>query len=54
MARMKNRIVFAELHNHSWIKNLREINSSIMLEEYIMLFIALSTVTLTDQEDQIF
>jgi hypothetical protein len=36
MARMKNRIVFAELHNHSWIKNLREINSSIMLEEYIM------------------
>jgi hypothetical protein len=54
MARMKNMIVSIELHNHIWIKNLREISSSIMLEEYIMLFIALSTVTLMDQEDQIF
>jgi hypothetical protein len=54
MARMKNMAVSVELHNHSWIKNLREISSSIMLEEYIMLFIALSTVTLMGQDDQIF
>jgi hypothetical protein len=49
--KLKSRTISAELQNHSGIKDLREISSLEMLEKYIMLYIALSTVTLTDQED---
>jgi hypothetical protein len=49
--KLKSRTISAELQNHSWITDLREISSLEMLEKYIMLYIALSTVTLTDQED---
>jgi hypothetical protein len=49
--KLKSRAISAELQNHSWIKDLREISSLEMLEKYIMLYIALFTVTLTEQED---
>jgi hypothetical protein len=53
MARFKKRTVPAELHNNNWIKNLGEINNPVVLEEYILLYLALSTVVLSDQRDQI-
>jgi hypothetical protein len=53
MARFKKRTVPAELHNNNWIKNLGEINNPVVLEEYILLYLALSTVVLSDRRDQI-
>jgi hypothetical protein len=51
MARFKKRTVAVELHNNNWIKNLGEINCPAVLEEYIILYMALSTVVLSDQMD---
>jgi hypothetical protein len=45
--------VSVELHNLNWIRNIG-IQNSVMLEEYIMLYMALSVVTLSDQSDEIF
>jgi hypothetical protein len=52
-ARFKNRTVHVELNNIRWIRNLGLIHSPDMLEEYIMLFMALISVTLNDQGDKI-
>jgi hypothetical protein len=52
-ARFKKRMVATELQDNNWIKNLGEINSTSALEEYILLYSALSTMALTDQRDQI-
>jgi hypothetical protein len=50
-ARFKKRNVYIELQNYRWIHNIGEINSSALMEEYMLLFLALSTVQLSDQED---
>jgi hypothetical protein len=42
-----------ELLNLNWIKNHRDINSTPLLEEFILLFIALSEVELSQQKDDI-
>jgi hypothetical protein len=43
-ARFKKRMVATELQDNNWIKNLGEINSTSALEEYILLYFALSTM----------
>jgi hypothetical protein len=53
LARFKKRIVATELQNSNWIRNLGVINNPDVLEEFTLLYIALSTVVLNDQRDQI-
>jgi hypothetical protein len=45
--------VATELQNSSWIRNLGVIDNPDVLEEFTLLYIALSTVVLNDQRDQI-
>jgi hypothetical protein len=52
-ARFKNRSVFTELQNCNWIKNICEINTSVLLEEYVTFFLMLSIVTLHSGHDEI-
>jgi hypothetical protein len=52
--RFKSRSVHYELNNGRWIRNLGEITSSDLLEQFVMLHMTLSSISLTDQKDQIF
>jgi hypothetical protein len=52
-ARFKYRIVFTELKKLNWIRNIRDISSPSLLEEFILLFMALSQVELTLEKDRI-
>lgn len=49
----KYRTVHKEIQNFNWIRNLHNIDSQTLMEEYVLLFSALATVTLTQEEDQI-
>jgi hypothetical protein len=42
-----------ELYNLKWIRNLKDINSTALLEEFLLLFMALSDVELSEQKDSI-
>jgi hypothetical protein len=52
-AKFKKRMVHTELRDYNWIKNLKEINSPTLLEEFVLLFLALKGINLTDQKDEI-
>jgi hypothetical protein len=52
--RFKNRSVASELKNRSWIKSLGAINSSKLLQDYIMLYMVLESIQLSDQPDEVF
>jgi hypothetical protein len=52
-ARFKGRTMFQELKNLNWIRNVRGIDLDILLEEFVMLFKALSSVVLSDQKDEV-
>lgn len=52
-ARFKFRSVRQELQNFNWIRNLGPINTPALLEEYMLLFMALSSVALTEARDTI-
>jgi hypothetical protein len=45
--------VTKELHNFNWIKSLKQINSVELLDEFILLFSALSEVLLNYEKDDI-
>jgi hypothetical protein len=53
VARFKKRYVYSELKNNSWIRNLLAIDSTKLLEEFTLLFMALSEVPLSEVQDQI-
>jgi hypothetical protein len=53
LTRLKSRSVNTELSNLNWIRNLKEISTTIQLEEFILLFVALSSVHLSDQKSEI-
>jgi hypothetical protein len=53
LARFKYRNVHTELSNLNWIRNLMEISSEVELEEFTMLFMALSSIFLTEEKDEI-
>jgi hypothetical protein len=53
VARFKFRDVSTEVTNDNWIRNLKEVNTPIQLEEFTLLFMALSSVSLNDQKDSI-
>jgi hypothetical protein len=52
-ARCKRRPVFTELHYLNWIRNIKGINTTTMLDEYILLYMSLSLAALNDQPDEI-
>jgi hypothetical protein len=53
MARHKRRKVSTKMQNSKWIKSIIGINSQALIQEYILLYLALSTVQLTDHPDEI-
>jgi hypothetical protein len=53
LPRFKRRNISTELTNNRWIRNLGEINSAFLMEELILLFMAISDVHLNDQPDEI-
>jgi hypothetical protein len=52
-SRCKGRMVFTKLQNFNWIRNFRNINTPVLLEDFVMLHMALSSITLSDQPDEI-
>jgi hypothetical protein len=52
-ARFKFRTVGKELQNFNWIKNLKAINTENLMDEFVLLFSALSEVTLNNDRDKI-
>jgi hypothetical protein len=53
-AQFKNRMVNKELTNFNWIKNLRQVNSEDLLDEFFLLYTSLSEVHLSDVPNTIF
>jgi hypothetical protein len=53
LARFKKRNVHTEMQNLHWIRNLSNIDSPILLDEFILLFMALESVVLNQQKDEI-
>jgi hypothetical protein len=43
MARFKNRNVHTELQNLSWARNISNIDTAPLVEEFVMLFMALES-----------
>jgi hypothetical protein len=54
VSRYKRRNVNVELRNNNWIRNLRNINSADLSEEFTLLFLAISVVELSDKKDAIY
>jgi hypothetical protein len=52
-ARYKKRSVYDELKNSSWIKNLHEIHGPDLLDEFFQLYMAPTTIQLSDNKDHI-
>jgi hypothetical protein len=52
-ARFKKTSVQKELHQNNWIKNIGEVQSPALLNEYVMLSIMLNSISLNDQDDKI-
>jgi hypothetical protein len=52
-ARFKSRTITKEPHNSSWIKNIGDVNSPELLQEYVLLYTMLSSITLDYERDQI-
>jgi hypothetical protein len=51
--RYKTRSVQHELQNYNWIRNIQFIEIPTLIQEFVMLYVALGSVTLTDQRDEI-
>jgi hypothetical protein len=51
--RFKKRLVHTELHNNNWIRSIGLINDSVLLNEYVLLFLMISSVSLTNEKDAI-
>jgi hypothetical protein len=51
--RYKFRTVSKELSNMNWIRNLRQVNTKALMDEFILLFTALNDVILTEERDTI-
>jgi hypothetical protein len=53
LARFKHRSVFTELSNSNWISSLVDITTTTEMEDFTLLFMVISLVSLTDQLDTI-
>jgi hypothetical protein len=54
IAMFKHRSIHAELQNLNWIRIMQEINNVSQLEEFTNLFMALSSIILSQDKDQIY
>lgn len=52
-AKFKRRTVSQELHKDNWIRNLMNIDTPILLQEFVLLFMALADVNLSEEHDAI-
>jgi hypothetical protein len=52
-ARFKKTSAYTEINNNNWIRNLNNINSTSLIEEFILLFMALTEVNLSNDRDEI-
>jgi hypothetical protein len=52
-AKYKYRTMSKELHNMSWVRNLSQINTQTLIDEFILLCTALSEITPTGEKDVI-
>jgi hypothetical protein len=52
-ARYKRRSVRYEMNSYSWIRNIQSINSFILIQKFVMLFVALQLIELSDINDEI-
>jgi hypothetical protein len=50
----KSRTVHKELYNMNWIKNLKQVNTEDLIEEFVLLFNTLSEIQLNENADTIF
>jgi hypothetical protein len=53
LARFKKRSVFTELQNLNWIRNLQELDNTTVVEEFVLPFMALANVSLSEEKDKI-
>jgi hypothetical protein len=53
IARFKTRSVQTEMYNSNWIINLQNIHTSVQLEEFTLLFMTLSAMSLNEDKDKI-
>jgi hypothetical protein len=53
LARHRFRNVQTELYNLNWVTDLDGINSAPLLEEFVLLFMTLPGITLTQDKDEI-
>lgn len=50
---IQKRTVRQEIQNDNWIRNLQNIDNPVMLQEFVLLFMAISNITLTEERDSI-
>jgi hypothetical protein len=49
-ARFKSRTLYDELRNNCWIRSLKEVNTPELIDEYVTLYLAISTISLSDKK----
>jgi hypothetical protein len=52
--RLQGRVVYTEMKMFNWIKNLKEIDSPALLDEFVLLYLATSSVSLFDRWTKLF
>jgi hypothetical protein len=51
--RFKRRSISYEMQNLNWVRNIQNINSTVLLQEFVMLYVALQQVGLNENRDEI-
>jgi hypothetical protein len=52
-ARFKKRLVFKKLQRDNWIRSIGEISCPTLLDEFVLLYMALSSISLSQDHDKI-
>jgi hypothetical protein len=50
-SRFKSRTMYEELRNNSWIRSLKEVSTPELIDEYVTLYLAISTISLYEEKD---
>jgi hypothetical protein len=51
--RFKRRSISYEMQNLNWVRNIQNINTTVLLQEFVMLYVALQQVGLNENRDEI-
>jgi hypothetical protein len=49
-ARYRSKMVYRELQNSNWIRNIRQLNTETLLDEFVLLFSTLTEIQLNDKK----